>query len=101
VRWDDLTEGAQVMAVFAYNVAQTAGIAAEEDGERKKRQISRETPSCELSSRELAARGYVEGRVTGEIGAGLMILLGVGREDSAVVAASLAEKVGKPADFRR
>jgi len=32
--------------------------------------------------------------VTGEIGAGLMILLGVGREDSAVVAASLAEKVG-------
>jgi D-tyrosyl-tRNA(Tyr) deacylase len=35
----------------------------------------------------------VEGRVTGEIGAGLMILLGVGREDSAAVAASLAEKV--------
>jgi len=34
----------------------------------------------------------VEGRVTGEIGAGLMILLGVGREDSAAVAASLAEK---------
>ncbi len=40
------------------------------------------------------ARVTVEGRVTGEIGAGLMILLGVGREDSAVVAASLAEKVG-------
>ena len=39
------------------------------------------------------ARVAVEGRVTGEIGAGLMILLGVGREDSAVVAASLAEKV--------
>jgi D-tyrosyl-tRNA(Tyr) deacylase len=39
------------------------------------------------------ARVTVEGRVTGEIGAGLMILLGVGREDSAVVAASLAEKV--------
>jgi D-aminoacyl-tRNA deacylase len=35
----------------------------------------------------------VEGRVTGEIGAGLMVLLGVGREDSAAVAASLAEKV--------
>jgi D-aminoacyl-tRNA deacylase len=35
----------------------------------------------------------VEGRVTGEIGAGLMVLLGVGREDSPVVAASLAEKV--------
>ena len=39
------------------------------------------------------ARVTVEGRVTGEIGAGLMILLGVGREDSAAVAAPLAEKV--------
>jgi len=35
----------------------------------------------------------VEGRVTGEIGAGLMVLLGVGREDTSAVAASLAEKV--------
>jgi D-tyrosyl-tRNA(Tyr) deacylase len=35
----------------------------------------------------------VEGRVTGEIGAGLMILLGVGREDTAAVATSFAEKV--------
>ena len=39
------------------------------------------------------ARVTVEGKVAGEIGAGLMILLGVGREDSAAVAASLAEKV--------
>ena len=39
------------------------------------------------------ARVTVEDRVTGEIGAGLMVLLGVGREDSAAVAASLAEKV--------
>src|SRR5437660_11547035 len=39
------------------------------------------------------ARVTVEGRVTGEIGAGLMILLGVGREDSPTVASSLAEKV--------
>jgi D-aminoacyl-tRNA deacylase len=39
------------------------------------------------------AKVTVEGRVTGEIGAGLMVLLGVGREDSPVVAASLAEKV--------
>lgn len=30
--------------------------------------------------------------MTGEIGAGLMILLGVGREDTATVAATLAEK---------
>src|ERR1700747_2699409 len=39
------------------------------------------------------ARVTVEGRVTGEIGSGLMILLGVGRGDSSAVAASLAEKV--------
>ena len=31
--------------------------------------------------------------MTGEIGAGLMILLGVGREDTAAVAAAMAEKV--------
>jgi D-tyrosyl-tRNA(Tyr) deacylase len=35
----------------------------------------------------------VEGRVAGEIGNGLMILLGIGREDTFAVAASLAEKV--------
>jgi D-tyrosyl-tRNA(Tyr) deacylase len=39
------------------------------------------------------AKVSVEGRITGEIGAGLMVLLGVGLEDSPVVAASLAEKV--------
>jgi D-tyrosyl-tRNA(Tyr) deacylase len=39
------------------------------------------------------ARVTVEGSATGEIGAGLMILLGVGREDSSAVAASMAEKV--------
>jgi D-tyrosyl-tRNA(Tyr) deacylase len=39
------------------------------------------------------AQVTVEGRVTGQIGAGLMILLGVGREDSSAVAVSMAEKV--------
>jgi D-aminoacyl-tRNA deacylase len=39
------------------------------------------------------ARVTVEGRLTGEIGAGLMILLGVGRKDTSAVAASMAEKV--------
>jgi D-aminoacyl-tRNA deacylase len=38
------------------------------------------------------ARVNVEGKVTGEIGAGLMILLGVGKEDTSAVASSLAEK---------
>src|SRR5215831_8415957 len=38
------------------------------------------------------ARVTVDGRVTGEIGPGLMILLGVGREDTPAVAASMAEK---------
>ena len=39
------------------------------------------------------ARVSVDGEVTGEIGAGLMILLGVGKQDSSAIAASLAEKV--------
>ena len=38
------------------------------------------------------ARVTVEGRVTGEIGAGLVILLGVGREDTVEAASYLAEK---------
>lgn len=35
----------------------------------------------------------VDGRITGEIANGLMILLGVGREDTAAIAASMAERV--------
>lgn len=46
-----------------------------------------------VAQRVSRARVTVEGRVTGEIGAGLMILLGVGREDSSAVAASMAERV--------
>ena len=38
------------------------------------------------------ARVTVEGHATGEIDGGLMILLGVGREDTSAVAASMAEK---------
>jgi D-tyrosyl-tRNA(Tyr) deacylase len=38
------------------------------------------------------ARVSVAGKVTGEIGSGLMVLLGVGREDTVAVAASFAEK---------
>jgi D-tyrosyl-tRNA(Tyr) deacylase len=39
------------------------------------------------------AKVTVEGKVTGEISAGLMILLGVGKEDSEAAAASMAEKL--------
>src|SRR5690349_16898937 len=38
------------------------------------------------------ARVTVEGAVTGEISQGFVILLGVGREDTASIAATLAEK---------
>ena len=38
------------------------------------------------------ARVSVDGKVTGEIGSGLMVLLGIGQKDSSAVAASLAEK---------
>ena len=39
------------------------------------------------------ARVTVEGRVAGEIGAGLMILLGIGRDDTSAVAVSMAGKI--------
>jgi D-tyrosyl-tRNA(Tyr) deacylase len=39
------------------------------------------------------ARVTVEGTVRGEIAAGLMILLGVGRDDTSAVAVSVAEKI--------
>jgi D-tyrosyl-tRNA(Tyr) deacylase len=38
------------------------------------------------------AKVTVEGRVTGEVASGLMILLGVGREDTSAVAASMGKK---------
>jgi D-tyrosyl-tRNA(Tyr) deacylase len=38
------------------------------------------------------ARVTVEGKVEGEIGAGLMILLGVGRADTSAIASSMASK---------
>jgi D-aminoacyl-tRNA deacylase len=39
------------------------------------------------------AKVTVEGQVTGEIGAGLMILLGVGKEDNSAIASGTAEKL--------
>lgn len=43
--------------------------------------------------RVTSARVIVEGRVTGEIAAGLAVLLAVGREDTAATAKSMAEKI--------
>ena len=39
------------------------------------------------------ARVTVDGEITGEIADGLMILLGVGRDDTSAVAVSMAEKI--------
>lgn len=39
------------------------------------------------------ARATVENQVTGEIAAGLMILIGVGRDDTSAVAVNMAEKI--------
>jgi len=39
------------------------------------------------------ARVTVEGRVTGEVDAGLLIFLGIGRNDASAVAVSMAEKI--------
>ena len=39
------------------------------------------------------AKVTVQGQVTGEVGAGLLVLLGVGKEDVSATAAAMAEKV--------
>jgi D-tyrosyl-tRNA(Tyr) deacylase len=46
-----------------------------------------------VAQRVSRAKVTVGGRVTGEIGPGLMILLGVGKEDNSQVAVAMAEKV--------
>jgi D-aminoacyl-tRNA deacylase len=46
------------------------------------------------------ARVTVEGRVTGEIVTGLMILLGIGRNDTSAVAVSMAQKIAHLRIFR-
>jgi len=46
-----------------------------------------------VAQRVSRAKVTVEGQVTGEIGPGLMILLGVGKEDTPQIAAAMAEKL--------
>ena len=46
------------------------------------------------------ARVTVNGSVTGEIAMGLLILLGVGRDDTSAVAASMAEKISNLRIFK-
>jgi D-tyrosyl-tRNA(Tyr) deacylase len=45
-----------------------------------------------VAQRVSRAKVTVDGQVTGEIGPGLMILLGVGKEDNSQVAVAMAEK---------
>ena len=45
-----------------------------------------------VAQRVSRAKVTVDGQVTGEIGPGLMILLGVGKEDTSQVAVAMAEK---------
>jgi D-tyrosyl-tRNA(Tyr) deacylase len=46
-----------------------------------------------VAQRVSRAKVTVEGRVTGEIGPGLMILLGMGKDDTSQIAEAMAEKV--------
>ena len=55
--------------------------------------LQREMRMRAVVQRVSRAKVTVEGKVTGEIGAGLMILLGVGKEDSSSTAITMAEKV--------
>jgi D-tyrosyl-tRNA(Tyr) deacylase len=55
--------------------------------------VGRIEPMRAVIQRVSHARVVVEGRVTGEIDRGLVVLVAVGREDSPDVAASMAEKI--------
>ena len=69
------------------------------DNTRPRRAIlarRRDTTSQSMRSvvqRVSRAKVTVDGAITGEIGPGLLILLGVGKEDTSAVASSMAEKV--------
>jgi D-tyrosyl-tRNA(Tyr) deacylase len=79
------------VAIVAARRKKEKGNAETQKAPRNRREI-REIRVRAVLQRVSRAKVIVEGRVTGEIGAGLMILLGVGREDTSAVATSLAEK---------
>ena len=63
----------------------------EENGETENEKIRKIMRA--VAQRVSRAKVTVQGQVTGEIGPGLMVLLGVGKEDNAAIAKTMAEKV--------
>ncbi len=99
-----VVEGAQVLAVWAYNVAQVGGFVAAKTGGCRGDALTEDAPRRRRGRREVAemravvqrvsrARVVVADKVTGEIAAGLVVLLAVGANDSAETVAPFAEKI--------
>src|ERR1700691_3444425 len=87
----DLVEGAQVMAVWAYNVAQLPDLLPRKPAPAPTAPAGNYRPRSTgpgerkfmraVLQRVSRARVIVDGSVTGEIGPGLVVLMAVGRED--------------------
>jgi len=61
---------------------------------RTRRDVARQTKAMRVVVQRVSrARVTVDGRVTGEIEAGLTVLVGVGREDTPATAAEMAAKI--------
>jgi D-tyrosyl-tRNA(Tyr) deacylase len=60
---------------------------------KKSEHVANNNAMRAVLQRVTSARVIVDSTVTGEIGAGLMVLLAVGREDSATTASTMAEKI--------
>ncbi len=107
----DLVEGAQVMAAWAYNVAQLPDLlprkpAAASGGHCGKLSSILAGPSERefmraVLQRVTRARVLVDGNVSGEIGPGLVVLIAVGRDDVAPTAAVDGRENRESANLQR